>query len=365
MQASALNGAKIRQYYPDYGEGETHETRGKFGLGIFAGIVSEVWLDDKPMKGERGRRVNFRVNYEDGDEADVGFRQLTAVTRGAKDGRLADGYALAPVLLEDSLQDKKVLHEVRRAALAADIKLDESLPDNVREFARQLHVREEFAMMGSTLSSAGGRARVGGKRSAGETIEKLSRKKQRQSKDSPDSQGRGDKFIVYYDCEGSEIYRRSALNKDGTVSKNVPENAVESPDGNFAARGYKLGRSGKPEVIAKWVVQQRECERVLAGGKYLGGSVMGHARKNMADSSEDLILDEGRQECLLSLRCPISMKRLENPARGQDCSHMDCFDRDVFMAQHRKFNVTRVSDSKLEQHEHEGHGTGEHGFVNV
>jgi hypothetical protein len=47
----------------------------------------------------------------------------------------------------------------------------------------------------------------------------------------------------------------------------------------------------------------------------------------------DLLVEDNRR---LDLRCPITLERISNPARGSECSHLRCFDLNAFMDVNRQ-----------------------------
>ena len=85
--------------------------------------MTDVWQEEDKEDDEVGLRVVFTIEYEDDDVDDVGFRQLTAMTRGSKN--LQGGYAKVAVVLDDELQDKEVIQAVRKAAADAGMNLSQ------------------------------------------------------------------------------------------------------------------------------------------------------------------------------------------------------------------------------------------------
>ena len=296
-QALALKGAKIRQYYPGYGEGEPNEQKGEFGLGVFAGEVTDVWQEEDKEDDEVGLRVVFTIEYEDDDVDDVGFRQLTAMTRGSKN--LQGGYAKVAVVLDDELQDKEVIQAVRRAAADAGMNLGQDCPNVVCQYARQLQVQEELTMIGLSVEQT-------------RTVGKAKR------------QGKGSK--------------RGGASSGDKGSAEPPKKTIRSGLGRGGGGiGHDTGGNPPP--------QTRHPPASTRLNSLENGAVPDPARRaRVPDNDEDMVLDEERDECELLLTCPISKTRMQKPVKGQDCTHLACFEMKNFVDLHEYyFTVTRVS----------------------
>ena len=82
-------GMRIAQYYEGYGEGEELKKKGKFGFGVFEGIVKRVRLSDvETMKRNYDVipdvfKVWLRTEYEDEDDADLFLDAVVGATRTA------------------------------------------------------------------------------------------------------------------------------------------------------------------------------------------------------------------------------------------------------------------------------------------
>jgi hypothetical protein len=159
--AKALVGMKIAQYFPDYGEGEREQTLGKYGYGVFEGILHSVLesndddmkdffkLRTRPLEWKHDvRKIWLHLEYEDGDSGDLYLEAVVGVNRTAK--RDATGrWIIDAIILRDDQQPKTVVECVSIAAEANAIPLDRSAGDTVRQFARMLHVREECICAGA------------------------------------------------------------------------------------------------------------------------------------------------------------------------------------------------------------------------
>jgi hypothetical protein len=157
--ARVLKGVRIRQYFPKYGEGEQYQSQGKFGLGVFEGIVHDVLeVDEKEMDrffspvfreavSLHFRKVWLHVRYEDGDIGDLLLDEVSGQTRTGKRDT-AGTWTFEPVILDDMAQDSKVVDTVQKCAATHSIPIDLSVGDIVRQFVRLLHLKEDAMCFG-------------------------------------------------------------------------------------------------------------------------------------------------------------------------------------------------------------------------